>query len=49
MIKHYSEKKRLPHSGNTPRKETIKFLLDFSKSLKIVRTKSKNLVELHLN
>jgi hypothetical protein len=32
-----------------PQKETIQFLLDFSKSLKVVKTKSNYLIELNLN
>ncbi len=34
---------------NQPRKETIQFLIDFSKSLKILKTKSNYLIELNLN
>lgn len=33
----------------TPKKETVQFLLDFSKSLTIVKTKSKSFIELNLN
>ena len=32
-----------------PKKETIQFLINFSKSLRIVETKSKNFIELNLN
>lgn len=32
-----------------PKKETIQFLIHFSKSLTIVKTKSKNFIELNLN
>ena len=32
-----------------PKKETVQFLIDFSKSLTIVKTKSKNFIELNLN
>lgn len=32
-----------------PRKETIQFLINFSKSLTIVKTKSNDLIELNLN
>lgn len=32
-----------------PKKETIQFLIDFSKSLKVVKTKSNCLIELNLN
>lgn len=32
-----------------PSKETVQFLINFSKSLRVVRTKSNNLIELSLN
>jgi len=32
-----------------PKKETIQFLINFSKSLRIVETKSKDSIELNLN
>ncbi|MFQ3296176.1 MAG: hypothetical protein ACI9WV_000309 [Patiriisocius sp.] len=32
-----------------PSKETIQFLINFSKSLRIVKTKSKGFIELNLN
>lgn len=32
-----------------PRKETIQFLLDFSKSLKIIKSKKNVFIELNLN
>ncbi|MDA9234402.1 hypothetical protein N9P18_00795 [Polaribacter sp.] len=32
-----------------PKKETIQFLIHFSKSLTIVKTESKNFIELNLN
>lgn len=32
-----------------PRKETIQFLLDYSKSFKVVRTKTNYFIKLHLN
>ncbi len=32
-----------------PKQETIQFLINFSKSLTIVKTKSKNFIELNLN
>ena len=32
-----------------PKKETIQFLINFSKSLRIVETKSKDFIELNLN
>ncbi len=47
MMKLYSKK-----SSNfrmQPKKETVQFLLDFSKSLKVVRTKTNHVIELNLN
>ncbi len=32
-----------------PKKETVQFLINFSKSLAIVKTKSKDFIELNLN
>ncbi len=32
-----------------PKKETIQFLLDYSKSFKVVKTKSNYFIKLHLN
>ncbi len=32
-----------------PKQETVQFLIDFSKSLTIVKTKSKDFIELNLN
>lgn len=32
-----------------PKKETIQFLLDYSKSIKIIKTKTNNFIKLHLN
>ena len=32
-----------------PRKETIQFLINFSKSLKVIKTKSNLVIELNLN
>jgi hypothetical protein len=32
-----------------PKKETVQFLINFSKSLRIVKTKSKGFIELNLN
>ena len=32
-----------------PTKETVQFLINFSKSLKVVKTKSNYLIELNLN
>lgn len=32
-----------------PKKETVQFLINFSKSLRIEKTKSNNFIELNLN
>lgn len=32
-----------------PKQETLRFLLDYSKSLKMVKTKTNYSIELHLN
>lgn len=32
-----------------PKQETVQFLINFSKSLTVVKTKSKNFIELNLN
>ena len=32
-----------------PKKETVQFLINFSKSLQVVKTKSKDFIELNLN
>lgn len=32
-----------------PKQETVQFLINFSKSLTFVKTKSKNFIELNLN
>lgn len=32
-----------------PKKETVQFLINFSKSLAIIKTKSKNFIEFNLN
>jgi len=32
-----------------PKQETVQFLINFSKSLTIIKTKSKNFIELNLN
>ena len=32
-----------------PKQETVQFLINFSKSLTIVKTKSENFIELNLN
>ncbi|CAM1335066.1 conserved protein of unknown function [Tenacibaculum aestuariivivum] len=47
MAQIYSEK--FPGFKMSPKKETIQFLINFSKSLKIVKTKSNYLVEFNLN
>lgn len=47
MMKIYSKK----NTSNplTPKTETIRFLLDYSKSLRVVKTKTNYAIELHLN
>ena len=47
MMQLYSEKSS--DFQMKPKKETVQFLLDFSKSLTIVKTKSKSFIELNLN
>ncbi|SEE65975.1 hypothetical protein SAMN04487765_3651 [Tenacibaculum sp. MAR_2010_89] len=47
MTQIYSNKSS--DSKMKPKKETIQFLIDFSKSLKVVKTKSNHLIELNLN
>ena len=47
MIRLYS--KRNPNFKMEPSKETIQFLLNFSRSLKVVKSKSNNYIELNLN
>lgn len=32
-----------------PKKETVQFLINFSKSFRVVKTKSKDFIELNLN
>ncbi len=47
MMKFYTEKsfsKRMQ-----PKRETVQFLLNYSKSLKIVKTKTNYFIALHLN
>ena len=47
MMKLYTEKafpKRMQ-----PKKETIQFLVNYSKSLKVVKTKTNYFIEVHLN
>ncbi len=43
----YSE--RFSNFKMKPKKETIQFLINFSKSLQVVKTKSNYLIELNLN
>lgn len=45
MMKIYTEK---PSETKQPKQETIQFLLNYSKTLKIIRAKGKTF-ELHLN
>ncbi len=45
-MKLYTEK---PSFKKQPKKETIQFLLDYSKTLKIVKLESERPIELHLN
>lgn len=46
MMKLYTEK---PSFKKAPRKETVQFLLDYSKTLKIVKVEGEKYIELHLN
>jgi hypothetical protein len=41
--------KKTSETQMQPKQETVQFLINFSKSLTIVKTKSKNLIELNLN
>lgn len=41
--------KKLSNFKMKPKKETIQFLINFSKSLQIVKIKSNYLIELNLN
>lgn len=43
----YSEKS--PNFKEQPNKETIQFLINFSKSLNVIKTKSNLVIELNLN
>ena len=43
----YSRKS--PEFSEQPKEETIQFLIKFSKSLKIIKTKSDLVIELNLN
>jgi hypothetical protein len=47
MMQLYSEKSS--EIQMQPKKETVQFLINFSKSLTIVKTKSTNFIELNLN
>ena len=41
--------KKTSETQMQPKQETVQFLINFSKSLTIVKTKLKNLIELNLN
>jgi hypothetical protein len=41
--------KKSSDTQKRPTKETVQFLINFSKSLRIVKTKSNKLIELNLN
>ncbi|MFT4577144.1 MAG: hypothetical protein ACI9SI_002086 [Polaribacter sp.] len=41
--------KKSPEFREQPKKETIQFLVNFSQSLKVVKTKSAHFIELNLN
>ena len=41
--------KKTSETQMQPKQETVQFFINFSKSLTIVKTKSKNLIELNLN
>ena len=47
MMKLYSQKSF--EDQMQPKNETIQFLIHFSKSLKVVKTRSNHYIELHLN
>ncbi|WP_428744899.1 hypothetical protein [Tenacibaculum sp.] len=47
MIKIYSEKSS--DFRMEPKQETVQYLINFSKSLTVVKTKSNYLIELNLN
>lgn len=47
MTKNYT--KQNISEGITPRSQTIRFLLDYSKSFRVVKTKTNKTIELHLN
>ena len=41
--------KKSPEIQVQPKKETVQFLINFSKSLTFVKSKTKNYIELNLN
>ena len=47
MVKKYAENS--PNYKVKPTKETIQFLIDFSKSLKILKSETNKLIEINLN
>ncbi|CAM1346558.1 hypothetical protein TCRASSO_30399 [Tenacibaculum crassostreae] len=47
MMQIYSEKS--PDFTMKPKQETVQYLINFSKSLTVVKTKSNYLIELNLN
>lgn len=46
MMQLYSKK---PSARKQPKKETIQFLINFSESLNVIKTKSNLVIELNLN
>jgi hypothetical protein len=46
MMKIYTEKSSFKKQ---PKQETVQFLLDYSKAMKVIKTESNNYIELHLN
>ena len=50
MMKIYTKKNLLSKSTRlTPKLETVRFLLDYSKAFRVVKTKTNYTIELHLN
>jgi hypothetical protein len=41
--------KKSPNFREQPKKETIQFLINFSKSLKVIKTRPNRVIELNLN
>lgn len=41
--------KKSPNFREQPKKETIQFLINFSKSLKVIKTRTDLVIELNLN